>query len=75
MEWFLDGLGTEIISLLIGGLIGGVTGYKIGIIKNSNKQKIENNSNQTPATKSIVAGGSVIAGGDIKVGNNDGNKE
>lgn len=30
-EWFFDGIGTEIISLIIGIVIGGISGYKIGI--------------------------------------------
>lgn len=71
MEWFFDGLGTEIISLLIGGLIGGVTGYKIGI----SKQKAGKNSKQVQANKSIVAGGDIVARGNIKVGNNYENRK
>ena len=71
MEWFFDGLGTEIISLLIGILLGGVTGYKIGI----NKQKAGKNSKQVQARKSIVAGRDIVAGGNIKVGNNDENRK
>ncbi len=37
-EWVLDGIGTELISLLIGSLGGGLVGYKIGI-RNKSKQK------------------------------------
>lgn len=31
MEWVFDGIGTELVSLLIGGILGGTIGYKIGI--------------------------------------------
>ena len=40
MEWIFDGIGTEIISLLIGLAGGGAIGYRIGIRnKNSQHQK------------------------------------
>lgn len=32
-EWLFDGIGTEIISLVIGLLIGGGAGYRIGVRK------------------------------------------
>ena len=42
MEWFFDGIGTEIISIIIGIIIGagtgGVVDYKIGINKSMLKQ-------------------------------------
>ena len=38
MEWFFDGLGTEIISVVISLIVGGFVGYKIGV-KKSAKQK------------------------------------
>ena len=48
MEWIFDGIGTEIISAVIGLLIGGVGGYSIAIRKTNNmKQKAKNNANQT----------------------------
>lgn len=50
MEWFFDGLGSEIISALIGALLGG-TGMgivcKIKYRKNIQKQKANDNANQT----------------------------
>ena len=49
MEWIFDGIGTSIITLIIGCLTGGAVGYKIGINKNSAKQrqKAGNNSSQS----------------------------
>lgn len=48
MEWIFNGIGSEIISAVIGLLIGGVGGYSIAIRKTNNmKQKAKNNANQT----------------------------
>lgn len=46
MEWIFSGIGTEIISGIIGLIIGGFSGYKIGV-RNKIKQvqKAGNNSN------------------------------
>jgi len=30
-EWIFDGIGTELIGLAIGALLGGVAGYNIGV--------------------------------------------
>ena len=38
LEWIFDGIGTELISLIIGAVLGGAAGYKIGS-KNKIKQK------------------------------------
>ena len=47
MEWMFDGIGTELISLFVGCLTGGVIGYKIGIKnKISQNQKGRDNANQ-----------------------------
>ncbi|MFK8283085.1 hypothetical protein [Capnocytophaga cynodegmi] len=48
MEWIFEGIGTEIVTLIIGFLTGGTVGYKIGINKNiiKQKQKAGNNSSQ-----------------------------
>lgn len=32
-EWFFDRIGSTIVSLVVGAIIGGFTGYKIGIHK------------------------------------------
>lgn len=48
MEWIFDGIGTEIISLVVGGCFGGVIGYKVGIkAKIKQRQKGGDNSTQT----------------------------
>ena len=48
MEWFFDGLGTSLITLVIGLVTGGAVGYKIGIKNTINqKQSAGDNSNQT----------------------------
>jgi len=49
MDWFFDGLGTAVITLIFGLLTGGTVGYRIGIkksYKNKQKQKAGNNSSQ-----------------------------
>ncbi len=47
MEWVFDGIGTELISLFVGCLTGGLIGYKIGIKnKISQRQKGRDNANQ-----------------------------
>lgn len=38
VTWVFDGIGSTIFSLIVGALIGGVVGYKIGVHKNV-KQK------------------------------------
>lgn len=40
MEWVFDGIGSNIISLIVGALAGGVTGYKIGIHKKVKQEQI-----------------------------------
>ena len=31
LTWIFDGIGTELVSLIIGAFTGGIVGYKIGI--------------------------------------------
>lgn len=54
MDWIFSGIGTEIISAIIGVIIGGIGGYKIGV-RNSIKQvqKAGDNSNLSQ-TGSVV---------------------
>lgn len=47
MEWIFSGIGTSILSGIIGLLFGGIAGYSIGIHNKINqKQKAGDNSNQ-----------------------------
>lgn len=39
MEWVFDGIGTTIIGAILGLIVGGVSGYRIGVKKVSIKQK------------------------------------
>lgn len=46
-QWLFDGIGTELLSLVIGGIAGGLAGYKIGIKKNGKQtQKAKSGANQ-----------------------------
>lgn len=46
-SWIFDGIGTTIISGIVGLIIGGTAGYKIGVKKSiSQKQKAGKNSSQ-----------------------------
>lgn len=48
IEWIFSGIGTYILSGIVGLLVGGFVGYRIGIrSKTKQKQKAGNNSNQT----------------------------
>lgn len=47
MEWFFEGLGTSLITLVIGLIGGGTIGYKVGINKKvKQSQKAGANSSQ-----------------------------
>lgn len=61
LKWIFDGIGTEILSLVIGAIIGGLTGYKIGIKKKARQtQEAKNNANQRQEI--VVSGNTVIEG-------------
>jgi len=47
MEWFFDGLGTAIITLIIGFIGGGTVGYRIGIKKTKTVQNQKARDNAT----------------------------
>ncbi len=49
MEWIFSGIGTAIITFIVGLISGGAAGYKIGInkkITTKQKQKAGDNSSQ-----------------------------
>lgn len=48
MEWIFEGIGTELLSLALGMLVGSGAGYKLGIKKSTKQmQKAGNSSTQT----------------------------
>lgn len=52
LEWVFDGIGTELVSLIIGAIGGGAVGYKIGIKRTSvQKQVARDNALQTQEIK------------------------
>lgn len=59
MEWFFEGLGTSIITLILGLITGGAIGYRIGIKKKHivrQKQKANDNASQIQVGKDINGG-------------------
>ncbi len=40
LKWIFEGIGTEIVSLVVGLIIGGVSGYKMAIKKNGEQKQI-----------------------------------
>ena len=52
MEWVFDGIGTAIVSLIIGLFIGGTAGYKIGI-----KQAVKHRQTAGDNASQIQIGG------------------
>lgn len=52
IQWIFSGIGTEILTLAIGAIAGGLAGYKIGVSRNGRqKQKAGNNSKQRQELK------------------------
>lgn len=49
MDWIFDGIGTAIITFILGLLGGGIAGYKIGVHKETNI-KIKTGKNSTNIT-------------------------
>lgn len=48
ISWIFDGIGTSVLTLLLGLILGGSAGYKIAINKKTiQKQKAGNNSKLT----------------------------
>ena len=51
LEWIFEGIGTELISLVIGTVLGGAAGYKIG-----SKNKIKQNQKAGDNSKQVQIG-------------------
>ena len=57
IEWIFSGIGTSLLSGIIGFLLGGVTGYSVGIHnKIKQKQKAGDNSSQSQTGQIINNG-------------------
>lgn len=54
IQWIFDGIGSQLVGIIIGFALGGASGYGIAVHKNSTKikqsQKAGDNSNQQQAT-------------------------
>lgn len=47
IQWIFSGIGTEILTLLIGAVMGGLAGYKLGVRKSyTQSQKASDDSKQ-----------------------------
>lgn len=57
MTWFLDGLGTMLLGLLLGGGAGGIVGHKIGVNSVRQKQAGGRNSRQSQVGRDYNASG------------------
>ena len=56
-EWVFDGIGTELVSLGIGAVAGGLAGYKIGVTnKVKQVQKAGDDANQKQIFKTGIKG-------------------
>lgn len=54
MEWVFDGLGTAIVTLIVGLATGGAVGYRVGVKKTNKvnqKQRAGKNSSQIQVGK------------------------
>ena len=51
LEWIFEGIGTELISLVIGAFLGGTAGYKIG-----SKNRIKQNQKAGDNSKQVQIG-------------------
>lgn len=54
IQWIFDGIGSQIVGIIVGFVFGGATGYGIAIHKNTTKikqsQKAGDNASQQQAT-------------------------
>lgn len=55
-SWFFDGLGTEIVSLLIGGIAGSAIGYKVGVNKSIKQSQSAGDDARQTQTANITSG-------------------
>lgn len=63
INWVFDGIGTEIISLIIGAIVGGGIGYKVGV---KNKMKHTQNAGKSATQIQIKSSKNISIIGDDK---------
>lgn len=65
MEWIFDGIGTEIISLIVGAVTGGAIGYKIGI--NNRSKQVQKAGDDTRQDQTVKMGNGDVATDSAKI--------
>lgn len=67
LQWIFDGVGTELLSLVIGAIGGGIAGYKLGVKRNGKqKQTAKSDAKQR---QEMVMDGELQNGGQVKLQN------
>lgn len=54
MDWIFSGIGTEIISVIIGIIIGGIGGYKIGVRNKVKQEQMAGDNSNLSQTGSVI---------------------
>ena len=68
LQWIFDGIGSEILGLAVGAIVGGITGYRVGVRKNTKQiQKAKSGANQR---QELVVDDPVMVGDKSSVQNN-----
>ncbi|MBR5471590.1 MAG: hypothetical protein IKU81_05710 [Oscillibacter sp.] len=68
LQWIFDGIGTELLSLAIGAIAGGLAGYKVGVKKSGKQtQKAKSGAKQR---QELIVDDNAAAGGNSNVQNN-----
>ena len=68
LQWIFDGIGTELLSLAIGAIAGGLAGYKVGVKKSGKQtQKAKNGAKQR---QELIVDDNAAVGGNSNVQNN-----
>ena len=57
LQWVFNGIGTEIISLIIGAIFGGVVGYKFAIKRVSKQKQVAGDSSKQKQETKVEANG------------------
>lgn len=54
VNWFFDGLGTMLVGLVIGGGLGGVAGWRIGVVRTRQTQRAGDQAQQTQIGRDAI---------------------